>query len=165
MKITSGFIYYAFASLVLIPVSACNTQKTQNPTAKTKTDKTWYFPEKNIYFDESTGSYHYSLDSGKTWQAFVPSGNENSEMMRGEKIEISDMDAEEPWLQNNTHIAAYHGKLYSILSPDTGMNKAELATRAKAMEVGAANKTISEPEEEIKTGLLKRLFGKKKKKN
>lgn len=126
----------------------------------------YYYPEKNVYYDEDKKNFWYSLDGGKNWDSLVnPSGNNPGTL--GESVVIRSL-VYEVYKSNETHRNLYKGKLYNIF--ETDKPTASSAPEVTERKVVRKDKTETEPkpdEENQKKGLkrfLNKIFGKQNKK-
>jgi hypothetical protein len=127
----------------------------------------YYFPEKNAYYDVTTASYYYSLDSAKTWDSMVYNGADFGAAL-GPKIPLK-KPGRFAWSKNDSIRRMHKGRILNLLNPRTAwIAKADSLSRVKPVIVTRPRpvETVKqETEEPPKKGLKKffsKIFGKRK---
>jgi hypothetical protein len=160
--------FFAIGCSILLQLTiGCNTGNSDNnKTASANTF--YYYPQKNVYYNPSNRSYHYSLDGGRNWDSIKVASAKQNETL-GKREEITS-ETGNPWKDNAAHIRSYSGTGLALVGYNAN---GELA----AEDVVSEKKVVTKPtytvrkaivEKTEKKGigkLINNIFGKKKKKN
>ncbi|MDB5249384.1 MAG: hypothetical protein JWQ40_3778 [Segetibacter sp.] len=131
--------------------------------SETISNRFYYYPQKNVYYDLGKKNFLYSLDGGKTWKSVEnPTGREPGTL--GERVVLENTD-NQVYNSNEDHRKAYGGILYNISSGDTSsLNNMSVTERkeSQASRTAAGKRGDAKPKKGIKK-LFDRIFGKKNK--
>ncbi|CAN5707846.1 hypothetical protein BH11BAC3_BH11BAC3_30170 [soil metagenome] len=161
-------LFFIFSALAMLAATGFSCK--QNMLSKE--DGFYYFPEKNIYYDEGKTTYYYSLNGGKSWDSTKQAGN-NDIAVLGAKVSLTRPE-QHPWANNDSDLIAYHGVSLNVINARTNLLATEDSLSRIKPEIipePQQDPTVVQDDEENnppKKGLRKffdKIFGKKKPKS
>ena len=162
MKLTSSFIITVFFLSCIISVYSCKSSGGAAPE-----EVIFYYPQKNIYYDNQRANYYYSLNGGATWDSMAFTGSTFGEAL-GPRVSIPKTN-DSSWLDNVAHRKQYHGVALNIINDYTiALSKADRVNKLKAIVKAQTQPVVVEEQKQTaeEKGLKKlfhKIFGKKKK--
>ena len=146
--------------IFIVSLSSCKRSSAPEPDL-------FYFPEKNTYYDVTTSSYYYSLDSARTWDSMIYSGADFGAAL-GTKVPLT-KPGKYPWSKNDSIRKTHKGRVLNLLNSRTAsIAKADSLSRVKPVFIPKPKPVVKVKEAEEdppKKGLKKffnKIFGKKK---
>ena len=121
----------------------------------------YYYPSRNVYYDVTNAQFLYSINGGKTWDAFKKDFVKDPATLGTKQVFYS--DSPQPWINNDEQVKQFNGKVYNLPEEDTSMQIDVVSN--KKIAVKKISVASDSPKTEKKPGFFKRLFGGRKKNN
>lgn len=161
MKVKLSSIYITLSCTLLIIVSSCRQD------SSLREDDLFYFPEKNVYYDERNEQYYYSLDGLRSWDSLAFNEADYGKTL-GLKVPVRRAGSV-AWANNDSDRKVHNGIILNLVNSQTlsmqrqdSLKRIRPVVTSKPKPVGVQEVAEEEPPKKGLKKFFNKIFGKKK---